>query len=621
MYFGDSKIVLIRFVFRSLGLAAAVFLGFCLIELTWNEYALDMDFAYVVGNLIVLSFVLAIIYFLGQRTRVSVAFFLLICLMLGVANFYVIEFRWDPVMPVDLLAVGTALEVAGGYSFNAAPQVVASFIVFAIAVLALLFTPSSFLLELNRSRVIANIFISAVLVGFGWWYLAEGDFEEDFGCEVVSWETLTSYQSQGAALCFASSAQDLFPVQPEGYSAKRAAEVLGEAGGASAAELAAAEKGERPTVVVVMNESFADLSRFESVSDAARPNGFYDIAQDSLASGFAYASNFGGGTCNSEFEVLTGASVGNMGELVFPYSMYDLAGNENLVTYFEALGYASAAIHPEDATNWRRNIVYPKLGFDDFYSIDAFDEDSERLRGYVTDRETYNLVLELIESEDEPLFVFDVTMQNHGGYETGRIEASKSASVPVNGVEYDSLNEYVSSLQESDADLVWFVEQLEALDEPVVLLFFGDHQPKLTNVPDSELYGFDTEAIALEQMMVRQEVPYLIWANYSIEVDADVLPSSQIASQVTSLNFLGMRLISTIGLPLTSYHSTCLRVNDSLPAITRLGFMAIDGNWYSFDDVGGGGVPHETVRALSDYAVIQYANLFDQGAAQGALIR
>ena len=123
-----------------------------------------------------------------------------------------------------------------------------------------------------------------------------------------------------------------------------------------------------------------------------RPTHYYELAQESLAWGTAYASAFGAGTCNSEFEFLTGSSMGNFGDGVYPYVLYDLGGNENLVTYFKSLGYATRAIHPADAANWRRDRVYGQLGFDAFDDISAF-EGAETLRGFTTDRETYDLSL------------------------------------------------------------------------------------------------------------------------------------------------------------------------------------------------------------------------------------
>jgi len=110
-----------------------------------------------------------------------------------------------------------------------------------------------------------------------------------------------------------------------------------------------------PNVIAIINETFSDLSSYPGLEDAnAAPPFFREVAADALASGDVYVSAMGGGTCNSEFEFLTGASMGNMGGGVYPYVLYDLEGVDNLAAAFRALGYGTHAIHPAEASNWRR---------------------------------------------------------------------------------------------------------------------------------------------------------------------------------------------------------------------------------------------------------------------------
>ena len=120
--------------------------------------------------------------------------------------------------------------------------------------------------------------------------------------------------------------------------------------------------------------------------------------------------------------------------------------------------------------------MYAQLGFDAFHDIAAFDG-ADTLRGFVTDRETYDFVLGVLESSDQPQFVFDVTIQNHGGYATGLVPDELAASAPVAGASFAEMDEYAACLRQSDEDLAYFVERLQALEEPVVVCFFGDHQP------------------------------------------------------------------------------------------------------------------------------------------------
>ena len=85
-----------------------------------------------------------------------------------------------------------------------------------------------------------------------------------------------------------------------------------------------------------------------------------------VQSGLAYTSARGGGTCNSEFEFLTGSTLGSLGGGVYPYMFYDMSVPESLPHYFAAQGYGTTAIHPAEASNWRRDVVYGQMGFDEF---------------------------------------------------------------------------------------------------------------------------------------------------------------------------------------------------------------------------------------------------------------
>ncbi|MFR3273766.1 MAG: LTA synthase family protein [Slackia sp.] len=156
--------------------------------------------------------------------------------------------------------------------------------------------------------------------------------------------------------------------------------------------------------------------------------------------------------------------------------LYDLKGADNMTRYLSSLGYKTSAIHPAESENWRRDRVYKQLGFDEFHSIESFT-DAEMFRNMVSDASTYDLVLELLAQDEGPQFIFDVTIASHGGYDTGTVPEEEMAHVALDGEENAELNEYISCIERSDAELKDFMDKLRLLDRPVVLCFFGDHQP------------------------------------------------------------------------------------------------------------------------------------------------
>lgn len=170
----------------------------------------------------------------------------------------------------------------------------------------------------------------------------------------------------------------------------------------------------------------------------------------------------GGGTTNTEFEFLTGCSMANFGPGVYPYTVYDLSRAEGLPRQFSALGYATTAMHPQIGTNWNRVNAYSDLGFDRFLTIDDF-EGSDTLRGHVTDRATYDKVLDVLASGSEPQFIFDVTMQNHSGYDTGLLGEEDTTHLSIDGADDPLVDEYVSLIRHSDEDLEYFIERLREL--------------------------------------------------------------------------------------------------------------------------------------------------------------
>lgn len=614
---------------RPVIVALAAPLGFYLMERPSNEALSSMDPYYVLVNLCVLAALFALVYALGQRSRGAAAAFLAACFIAGAANHYVIMFKGQPVVPADLFALSTAASVSSGYSYLLDARLLECIVVLAGYCTLLAFAPK---VRLTVRRAALNATAALVLAGgFGIW-IASCSLEEAYGCTVDVWGVKESYAEQGTALCFLKRAQDLSPARPEGYGAQAADEILAGHASASAPAQEGADR-ELPSVVAIMNETFADLSRYPGLAGTeARPAAYYDIAASALDAGEAYVSALGGGTCNSEFEFLTGSSMGHLGGGVYPYVLYDLDGTESLVSYLSALGYGTHAIHPAEAENWRRDRVYAQLGFDEFSDISAF-EGADTLRGLATDRATYDRVLDLLEGESGPQFVFDVTIQNHGGYDTGGIGEEMSVSVPLaDGSESSELDEYASCIRQADRDLAYLTERMDALDRPVVLCFFGDHQPGFSDwLFEATHDGAAADEIGLDAVQERYTVPYMIWANKrALENGAAPLTAASAGEdpaesdedparaasapygQRTSLNYLGARLAAAAGLPLTSYQSFLLETSERIPAINLNGFLTADGSWHWF------GERTDADDALDAYAIVQYGNLFEKSAERSS---
>ena len=210
---------------------------------------------------------------------------------------------------------------------------------------------------------------------------------------------------------------------------------------------------EKPAVIAIMNETFSDLSIYQNMHAGYNGPQFFKSLPDALARGTLYvAPTTGGGTCNTEFEFLTGNSMSYLGSGVYPYTIYDLNETKNLAAQFKDLGYTTTAMHPNHGTNWNRENVYSGFGFDQFLTIEDF-QNADKLRGMVTDAATYDAILKMLKTNNGPQFIFDVTMQNHSGYDTGLLPADKQLNFSIDGESNAKVKDYLSLIEESDRAL------------------------------------------------------------------------------------------------------------------------------------------------------------------------
>ena len=593
-----------------------------LIEQPYSLSIFGIEPRYFIINLSILIVLFCFVYYLGQRTKTATITFLIVCFLVGLTNFFVLSFKGQPILPSDLFALKTAAAVGSDYRYYISSSVISSYFVLAIMMMGVTFLDKP---VHNQQLALKNISIAlASFVVFGAW-AAVVDIGSAYGVKIESWNAHNSYSKQGFTLSFTKRVQDSHPKAPYNYSRIAMEEIL--APYESDKEEQIIE--DPPHVLVIMNESFSDLSQFKILSKNYQGPEFFNSISDAVQKGSVYVSAFGGGTCNSEFEFFTGCSLGIIGSDIYPYIVYDLKGVDNLVSYFKGFGYETLAIHPEAKTNWRRNIVYEQFGFDEFRGNESF-EDAPRLRHHVTDKATYDMALDRLREADSPQFIFDLTMQNHSGYETGEIPEEMQLDVVYAGKSDPEVNEYLSCIQQSDEDLKYLIEELRTLDQKVIICFFGDHQPFLSKTLAGLEFGIEPADFTLKQAQTRYNVPYLIWKNYddpdsvlnesnnaNDSSEEGIVSSTETASASentqppkkmigdTSLNFLGAILVQETGLPLNTKQKFILDTRPDIPVINLSGYRDRFGSWYWHYENSHLGELHRK------YVYLQYNTLFD----------
>lgn len=347
---------------------------------------------------------------------------------------------------------------------------------------------------------------------------------------------------------------------------------------------------------MIMNESFSDLEVLGSIETNVPVMPFYDSLQDNVIKGFAHSSVYGGYTSNSEFEFLTGATKaflpGN------PYLQYMDGEMPSLVTSLKEQGYGEViAMHPYHPSGYNRNRVYPLLGFERFLSLEDFPQ-KDLVRGYVGDEENYKKIEELYEERDKdsPFCVFNVTMQNHNPYTDKEYQFDQPIEVknfPVS----PSTEQYLSLMHKSDQALEQLITYFQNVEEPTIILLFGDHQPHLSNDFYKRLMGKHPDFFSQQEVMKKHLVPYMLWANYDIPVKE---------REMMSLNYLSKLLLETAGLHTTAYDRFLMDMQKKLPSVSAGGYFDEKGALHSYEQE-----QEETAKKyLQEYEIVQYHYLF-----------
>jgi phosphoglycerol transferase MdoB-like AlkP superfamily enzyme len=293
----------------------------------------------------------------------------------------------------------------------------------------------------------------------------------------------------------------------------------------------------QPNVIVIQSEAFWDINKL-GVKFNKNPIPNFEALRKESRYGELYVPVVGGGTSNTEYEILTGMTLKN-----YSNDWYMVYPNEinkpmvSLASIFKNQGYTTTGIHPYQSWYYNRTAVYEHLGFDTFKTIEYMN-DPEIIGAYMSDRYTTDLIIDAIETTETPLFNFTVTMQNHGPYGNHRF-SSDQFDIDIKTKLTDStryfLANYVQGLYMADIQLERLVNYLRESEEPTILVFYGDHLPMLGE--DYQTYREvdyvgDEDNYLLQNDLRMMAVPYLIWSNF--DDTSEELPTMN-ASFITSL--------------------------------------------------------------------------------------
>lgn len=327
---------------------------------------------------------------------------------------------------------------------------------------------------------------------------------------------------------------------------------------------------QKPNVIVIMSESFWDVRKL-GVSFSENPLDKWDQLIKESAYGNLYVPVFGGGTSNSEYEVITGMSL-----KAYPYDWYMVYREEitsphpSLAYEYAKAGYKTIAVHPYYPWYYRRHEVYPLLGFSEFLSLDAFQQESSTEESedeeiaFISDAEVLNKILGLIESESSPIMVHSVTMQNHGPYDDNRFPVGVEILTPLSDDAKTHITTYARGIQLSQNALYDFIQSLKQMEEPTLVLYFGDHLPMMGNnysyYRETGYLNDDDEPQRLKDDLRMTTTPFLLWANYPI-------PTGEMPTQNAS--YMAPEVLLQSGISLSPYFKSVQQIREKAPLLLR----------------------------------------------------
>ena len=591
-------------------------------------------------NIILFELIAWILYFVTGRAKWALRVVFIVAMVFGLINHYVMLFRSTPFVPWDIFSIGTATSVASNYDFTPTAGVVGVTVIF-IALIVLMYFVDFRIKWKFRFRLIPTVLGILALCLFVN-ALQDEDFQTDNYLYPFLFTPAYMTKVNGMAVTFAMDLKFVAVDKPDGYSRQKAKELLDSYTGAddnsdeaaasdnsttideeadidnannnAANNTAITDKSNYPNIIVVMDEAFSDLSvlgDFDTNTDYMPFVHSLEKGNENTITGYLNTSVCGGNTADTEFEFLTGNTMAFLPVGSIPYQQYIKSETPSLASYLKSIGYATYAQHPYYGSGWNRDTVYPLLGFDNLSFMQDYSN-QRFVRKYISDETSFDKIIETYENkpDGQPAFIFNVTMQNHGGYTDTYYGFDNT--VTADKLNNSALDQYLSLIKMTDEDLKSLIDYFSNVDEKTIVVFFGDHQPNDT-VASSVLAanGMDYNNLSNEELKLRYQVPYVIWANYDID---------EATGEDTSVNYLAANVLKAAGVPTSDYQSFLLKLKEEYPIISAVRTDKTAGKTANktsdkvsnkSDKATGSKKKQADSDMLNEYKILQYYRLFD----------
>ncbi|MDD2235385.1 MAG: LTA synthase family protein [Desulfitobacteriaceae bacterium] len=452
--------------------------------------------------------------------------FLFLCFfsVIGFISRQKLIIRGEPLLPWDFTLYNEALNISKGFSsFNQVALLLVISILTIILLVLVKYIPKG---NFNRrKKLVISMLSLALLLSF---YTEVISLDKTFSLRLVNWSQKMNSEENGVLLGFFLNTTCQAAEEPADYKEKIVKNLMNDTKSAYPVN-----PSFKPNIIFVMSEAFWDPTLLEGVSFSEDPIPYFRSLQKEHTSGVMLAPVYGGGTANTEFEVLTGLSTQFLPQGIIPYVEYARKPMAALPAILKHQGYETTAIHTYDNWFYGRNYVYQNMDFDKFISKEFFNQ-PEYNGQYIRDTELSKRILEEIKKTTRPDFIYAISMQAHGPYSDkenpdNMIKVSGNLSPESKAL----LENYTQTISDVDQSLKLLIEGLEQSSEPSIVVFFGDHLPMLG--PNYNVYqetNFFQDEINYQDYLNMYSVPFVIWDNFSSNKENLRLSSNFLSSYV-----------------------------------------------------------------------------------------
>lgn len=587
-------------------------------------------------NLIIFAVVYLTLIFIINRFWIATAIFGTVMTVYAVANHIKIESRNEPVLPADLNFItggntgqlasfipqssqGLANTAVSGVIWLVVICIIMQFIDGRNAVIYCSWRhPFTGIKNLagTLTRIVAACCSFALCFSFVWGFGNEGywstDFAKNLGDSPQIWNGLADSTNNGPVVNFLRLAHTKTMDKPNGYS-QEAMEKISRKYTEQAKQLnqTRSENMTDNTVIMVLSETFSDPTRVPGVSFSEDPMPNIRHVKAQTTSGLMLSPGYGGGTANIEYQALSGLSMANYSStlsIAYQQLVPSLKWAPTLnQAWNKANGKGSSiAFHAYNRNMYFRDLNYKKFGFSKFYATDG----TPQLKGlrpldsawYASDESFYSEVLKKISSSDKKKFYQVVTMQNHMPYENFYPDnqfKDEDTSSNLQDDEKQNIETYTKGLSYTDQATAEFLNQLNHIDRPITVVFYGDHLPGI----------YSTAYSSKDNILGLHETDYFIWSNDASKSSGTKLDDA--SSAYTSSNYFSAQLASHLNAKVSPYLAFLTKMHETIPAISIPSSAGGNADEPVYLDAAGNRINNkqlskEAKTMLHDYQLIQY---------------